>query len=64
VRYTAITYIGTGSDFTAEIRKENFYFVWQNSLGVGKGEDEIPENVAIKLSKWRDEKGERLFTLE
>ena len=39
--YTAITYIGTESDYIAKIKKQVFYFEWQNSLGVGKGRGEI-----------------------
>ena len=64
MRYTAITYVGTESDYIAKIKKQVFYFEWQNSLGVGKGKDEIPEEIAVSLSNWRDGKGLHLFTLE
>ncbi len=64
MRYTAITYVGTESDYVAKIRKKVFYFEWQNSLGVGKGKDEVPEDMAISMSNWRDKQGRRLFTLE
>ena len=64
MRYTAITYIGTESDYIAKIRKKVFYFEWQNSLGVGKGRDEVPEDMAVSMSNWRDKQGQRLFTLE
>ena len=64
MRYSAITYIGTESDYIAKIKKQVFYFEWQNSLGVGKGKDEIPEEIAVSLSNWRDSKGLHLFTLE
>ena len=64
MRYTAITYVGTESDYIAKIKKQVFYFEWQNSLGVGKGKDEIPEEIAVGLSNWRDSKGLHLFTLE
>lgn len=62
--YTAITYIGTESDYVAKIKTKVFYFEWQNSLGVGKGKDEVPEEIAVSLSNWRDSKGRHLFTLE
>jgi len=62
--YTAITYIGAESDYIAKIKKQVFYFEWQNSRGVGKGKDEVPEEIAISLSNWRDSKGHHLFTLE
>ena len=62
--YTAITYIGTESDYIAKIKKQVFYFEWQNSLGVGKGKGEVPEEIAVSLSNWRDSKGRHLFTLE
>ena len=64
MRYTAITYVGTESDYIAKIKKQVFYFEGQNSLGVGKGKDEIPEEIAVSLSNWRDSKGLHLFTLE
>ena len=64
MRYTAITYVGTESDYVAKIRKKVFYFEWQNSLGVGKGRGEVPEEIAVSLSNWRDSKGRHLFTLE
>jgi hypothetical protein len=62
--YTAITYIGKSPDFVAKVKKDEYSFEWQNSIGVGKGRDEVPENIAIRLSKWRDKKGRCLFTLE
>jgi hypothetical protein len=62
--YTVITYIGTESDYVAKIRKKVFYFEWQNGLGVGKGKDEVPEDMAVSMSNWRDKRGRRLFTLE
>ena len=64
MRYTAITYVGTESDYVAKIKKEVFYFEWQNGLGVGKGRGEVPEDIAVGLANWRDEQGHRLFTLE
>jgi hypothetical protein len=64
MRYTAITYVGTESDYIAKIKKKVFYFEWQNSLGVGKGKDEVPEDMAVSLANWRDKQGQRLFTLE
>ena len=64
MRYTAITYVGTESDYIAKIKKKVFYFEWQNSLGVGKGRDEVPEDMAVGMSNWRDKQGRRLFTLE
>ena len=64
MRYTAITYVGTESDYIAKIKKQVFYFEWQNSLGVGKGKDEVPEEIAVSLSNWRDSGGLHLFTLE
>ena len=64
MRYTAITYVGTESDYIAKIKKQVFYFEWQNSLGVGKGKDEVPEDMAVSLANWRDKQGQRLFTLE
>ena len=64
MRYTAITYIGTESDYIAKIKKKVFYFEWQNGLGVGKGKDEVPEEIAVSLSNWRDSMGRHLFTLE
>ena len=64
MRYTAITYVGTESDYVAKIRKKVFYFEWQNRLGVGKGRDEVPEDMAVSMSNWRDKQGRRLFTLE
>ena len=62
--YTVITYIGTESDYVAKIRKKVFYFEWQNGLGVGKGKGEVPEDMAVSMSNWRDKRGRRLFTLE
>ncbi len=62
--YTAITYIGTESDYIAKIKKQVFYFEWQNSLGVGKGRGAVPEEIAVSLSNWWDSKGRHLFTLE
>ena len=64
MRHTAITYIGTESDYIAKIKKQVFYFEWQNSLGVGKGKGEVPEEIAVSLSNWRDSTGRHLFTLE
>jgi hypothetical protein len=64
MRYTAITYIGKDPCFVARVGSDFFTFQWQNGIGVGKGRDEIPEKIAIRISNWRDIEGHRLFLLE
>jgi len=64
VRYTSITYVGKTSGFTARVGSESYDFIWQNSLGVGNRKDEVPYEHAMKISRWRDKRGKRLFILE
>ena len=64
VRYTAITYVGRTSGFSARIGGVTHEFEWQNSRGVGGRQDEVPLEHAIKISRWRDKRGKRLFILE
>jgi hypothetical protein len=64
VRYNAITYVGRTSGFIALVGTVAHEFEWQNSRGVGGRKDEVPLEHAIKISRWRDKRGKRLFILE
>ena len=64
VRYTSITYVGKTSGFAARIGGATYEFEWQNSRGVGNRKDEVPLEHAIKIARWRDKRGKRLFVLE
>jgi hypothetical protein len=64
VRYTAITYVGKTSGFTARIGATQYEFEWQNSVGVGGRKDEVLLEHAQKIARWRDRRGKRMFILE
>ena len=64
VRYTSITYVGKTSGFVARIGEATYEFEWQNSKGVGRRKDEVPYEHAMKIARWRDKRGKRLFILE
>ena len=64
IRYTAITYVGKTSGFTAKIGSTQYSFEWQNAVGVGNRKDEVPLEHATKIAHWRDKRGKRLFRLE
>ncbi len=64
IGYTAITYVGKTPSFSARIGKAQYEFEWQNARGVGGRKGEVPLEHAKKLSRWRDKRGKRMFTLE
>ena len=64
IRYTSITYVGKTSGYTARVGSAAYEFEWQNSVGVGNRKEEVPLEHAIKISRWRDKRGKRLFILE
>ena len=64
VRYTAITYVGKTSGFIARVGSAAYEFEWQGSTGVGNRKDEVPLEHAMKIARWRDKRGKRLFILE
>jgi len=63
-RYTSITYVGKTSGFVARVGTVAHEFEWQGSVGVGNRKDEVPLEHAIKIARWRDKRGKRLFILE
>lgn len=65
MKYTTITYIGkSGGGYSARVGKNTYEFEWQNGVGIGKRQDEIPLDVAMRIAKWRDRKGKKIFVLE
>jgi hypothetical protein len=41
-----------------------YEFEWQKGVGIGRRSDEIKLDHAVKISKWRDRKGKKIFVLE
>jgi hypothetical protein len=64
MKYNVITYIGKTSGFTVKLGKDVYDFEWQKGRGIGNRSDEIKTDHAIKISKWRDRKGKKIFVLE
>jgi hypothetical protein len=64
MKYNVITYIGKTPGFSVKIGKEVYEFEWQKGVGIGRRSDEIKVDHAIKISKWRDRKGKKIFVLE
>jgi hypothetical protein len=62
--YTAITYIGKTPGFAAKVGKRIYEFEWQKGVGIGRRSNEIKLDNAMKISKWRDRKGKKIFILE
>tara|TARA_R100001530_G_scaffold130629_1_gene101716 strand:+ start:153 stop:323 length:171 start_codon:yes stop_codon:yes gene_type:complete len=56
--------VGKTSGFAARIGGATYEFEWQNSMGVGNRKDEVPYEHAMKIARWRDKRGKRLFILE
>jgi hypothetical protein len=64
MKFTCITYIGKNSTFSTRVDGRSYDFEWQKGLGIGRRRDEIHPNHAIKIAKWRDKNGKRMFILE
>jgi hypothetical protein len=47
-----------------KLGKDVYDFEWQKGRGIGNRSDEIKTDHAIKISKWRDRKGKKIFVLE
>lgn len=47
-----------------KLGKDVYEFEWQKGIGIGRRSDEIKLDHAIKISKWRDRKGKKIFVLE
>tara|TARA_R110000824_G_scaffold368843_7_gene558240 strand:- start:1921 stop:2091 length:171 start_codon:yes stop_codon:yes gene_type:complete len=56
--------VGKTSGFAARIGGATYEFEWQNAMGVGNRKDEVPYEHAMKIARWRDKRGKRLFILE
>lgn len=65
MKYTTITYIGkSGGGYFARVSGNTYEFEWQKGIGIGKRQDEIPLDAAMRIAKWRDKKGKKIFVLE
>jgi hypothetical protein len=64
MKYNVITYIGKTPGFTVKLGKFLYEFEWQKGVGIGSRSNEIRPDHAIKISKWRDRKGKKIFVLE
>ena len=62
--FRAITYIGRAPNKVVSIKKRVYEFEWQKSQGIGSRSDEVELAHALKMSKWRDKKGRKVFKLE
>jgi len=62
--YNVITYIGKTPSFAVKLEKKVYEFEWQKGRGIGSRSDEIKVDHAMKISKWRDRKGKKIFVLE
>jgi hypothetical protein len=64
MKYTVITYIGKTPGYAVKLGKDLYDFEWQKGVGIGRRSDEIKLDHAVKISKWRDRKGKKIFVLE
>lgn len=62
--FKAITYIGYDRKKVVKIKNRVYEFEWQKSVGIGSRFDEVEYDHAIKMSKWCDKKGRKVFKLE
>jgi hypothetical protein len=64
MEFTAITYVGRKTGFSAKIGKRKYEFEWQKSLGIGRQKDEVDPDHAVILSRWKDKNSKRIFVIE
>lgn len=64
MKYVTITYVGKNPGFMAKVDSKVYEFEWNKGLGIGNRPDEVNPNHAIKIAKWRDKRGKRIFVCE
>lgn len=64
MKYATITYIGKSEGFIAKVDSKVYEFEWNKGLGIGNRSGEVNPKHAIKIAKWRDRRGKRIFVCE
>jgi hypothetical protein len=64
MKYNIITYIGKTPGFIVKLDSQIYEFEWQKGRGIGGRSNEIKPDHALRISRWRDRKGKKIFVLE
>jgi hypothetical protein len=64
MNYVTITYVGKNPGFIAKVESRVYEFEWNKGLGIGRKNGNVKPEHALRIAKWRDKRGKKIFVCE